>query len=270
MAIDDVLNSMPPISEDEFAQPDAQETQESQGATQKPQPEQVQSEQVQKTVPLEALREERERRKELQAQLQAMEHRLQMILNAMQQPKTPEPEPAVSYDDDPIAYLRTKIDALNEQIARMTQTTETQAQQQQYEAFTRNIAVAEQQFAKDHPDYWDAVQFLRDRRMTELKALGYTEQQIMPVLAQDAAMLVQQAAANSKNPAEFAYQFAQQLGYQSKQAPQGQQPQAPAFEPPTSLGAATGSANTGVPTAQEISKMSDAEFQALFKKYFPG
>jgi hypothetical protein len=73
----------------------------------------------------------------------------------------------------------------------------------------------EQQFIlAGHPDYYERVSFLRERRNRELELMGYTDAaERAQVIANEAAMLVSGAIRQGRNPAQVAHELSEQWGY---------------------------------------------------------
>lgn len=223
-----------------------------------------------KRVPLAALREERERRREMKEQLdrqaammQRLEGRFQQLLQPQQpQPQAPPPQPTA--DEDPIALLRTLEQDRRQQIAAAQQ----QASRQQFE---QAVAQHEAQFMRQQPDYAAAAAFLQQRRAADLERMGVSDpQQRAQVLWQEAAGMAANAMQAGRNPAQVAYELARSWGYQ----PKGQEPAAAApdkriemaqraQEASGSLSASGGRSPAGTLSLEAIDKMSDEEFAKL-------
>jgi hypothetical protein len=274
MGIEDVLNELPVPEISESDTPEEGTEKDGPPPTEEARKAETKTEPATPLVPLEALREERERRREVQAQLQVLESRMEQILEAMQNQRQVEPEDKeepVTYEEDPMGYLKRQIEVLNQQLGVTAKMAAEERRMAQFNEMRNSVAAAEQAFAAQTPDYWDSVKFLQQRRIDELEALGYNEQQIAITLGQDTANIVSAAYRQGKNPAQFVYEMAKKLGFTGNTIGAGYRAQGTASEPPSSLSGMGGSSTSeSVPTAQEISKMSDAEFNRLFKKYFPG
>jgi hypothetical protein len=228
-----------------------------------------------KHVPLAELLEERGRRKEAQARLEEMERRFgewqARAQQAMQQQTQPQAEQPPAYEDDPLGAIRFQ----QEQLARHLQATqqhlaqsEAQRQQQaQFAALREAVGQAEKEFAGKTPDYYEAVSHLRDTRVQQLAAQGLPPQAIEQAIVRDTLAVAQEARNLGLNPAEYAYRIALGSGWQAK-------PKAaptPPAEAPKSLGGASGRAEaSGTPSLEDISRMNDKEFDALFAKLMVG
>jgi hypothetical protein len=126
----------------------------------------------------------------------------------------------------------------------------------------------ETSFAKDNPDYHDAVGFLYENVGKMASAMGYSPQQVQQVLSQTAMNLSVSALQQGRNPAQAAYEAARNMGWGNQPQP-SEQPAAPASRPrtPTSLSTVAGKRadGGGTPSWDVIAKMDTAEFDKLWK-----
>lgn len=206
-------------------------------------PEGEQQEPEQKLVPLAALHEERQNRKQIQAELRQLREAQQQSV-AMQQQRDQEwqvaqqrmaqivaaqnraPEPTEA--DDPIAYtahVARQTQAQVQEMARQQQMREQQAwqqaqqrqvaeqQEQQTQALVQLTTTAEAQFATKQGDYQDAITYAKTRRVKELVAAGYEPQDAAQVAQREGWQLAHQWLTQGKNPAEMGYRMAQAMGY---------------------------------------------------------
>ena len=131
-----------------------------------------------KHVPLAELLEERGRRKEAQARIEEMERRFQEFQARTQEylaqrQAQPQPEaPPANYQDDPIEYLRQQQETVARNLQMLHQQQQEFMQRQQAErqwtSMRTSVGQAEAEFAKSTPDYYDAVNFLKEQRKTQL------------------------------------------------------------------------------------------------------
>jgi hypothetical protein len=232
-----------------------------------------------KHVPLAELLEERGRRKEAQARMEEMERRFAEFQARtgeyirQQQVAAVPPQPEVKYDEDPIEYLRQQQAAVAQNLEMMRAQQEALVQRQHAERQWSNmreaVGQAEKTFAQKQPDYWDAVQHLRQTRQQQLLSQGATEQQAAMVIQQDAIAVANEAGRLGLSPAEYAYRIAVGSGYAPK-AQQAAKMAAAAEEAPKSLGGASGKADASAPSLSDISRMSDKEFDKVFAKLMGG
>lgn len=188
----------------------------------------------QKMVPHQALHEARENAKtlrtenqQLQQRISKMEDRFQDIMDRMTRPQQPA-QPGTPDKDAIIAEFAMKpheaFDALagavrDLQTAQQKQASaEEQARHQQN--ITGQVAMIEQQFATDHPDYWDAYQHVLAKQYAEVLATGLNPVEAQQQVRQRQMAFVQAAVANGVNPAQAAYDLAKSTyGFVSKTPP---------------------------------------------------
>lgn len=190
---------------------------------QEPGPGEQQQEEA-KTVPHAALHEERMRRKELQAEVQSqrelmarMEERFKVLSERME-PK----EQAPNYEEDPAAYLKYQTDQLASTVSNFqedqTKAKEAAEQAAQLEAFRSRFTAVETEYAGNVPDYYEAIDHLRNARAAELTAFGYPPEQVQQAMQWDAHQLAHQAFQQGLNPAQQFYEMAKARGYTPKAA----------------------------------------------------
>lgn len=199
-----------------------------------------------KTVPLAALHEERQRRKEVQQEIQRLREEQnqfrqqqaqrdqeyavaqQRLAQLIQRQQTPPPPDETA---DPLGFVahtakqtQAQVDALaRQQWERDQQNRQNQEQmnQQAQAEFQRRQLIdlttrAEQDFAKATPDYPDAVNFLKTRRVKELVAAGWEPEQAIQGATQEGWHLAHQWLSQGRNPAQMAYGMATATGYVPK------------------------------------------------------
>jgi hypothetical protein len=124
-----------------------------------------------------------------------------------------DPEPDAKADPEAHYHweLRQHRQAL-EVLHQQQQVSTAQAQAAQHQAMLTGL---EQQFIlAGHPDYYERVSFLRERRNRELELMGYTDTaERAQIIANEAAMLVSGAIRQGRNPAIVAHELSQQWGY---------------------------------------------------------
>jgi colicin import membrane protein len=174
-------------------------------------------------VPLPELQAERKKRQAAEAERDAdrekfarLDERLK-IINDQMKPK----EEIPAYEDDPFEHLRQREDQTGQTVEDLQKQVEdfgkqTEAQRFQQE-LTQRVVSSEHVFRQDHPDYDEAVQYLRSGRAREFQAMGMTDQvQIEQALSQEAMQLAQMAVKNGASTAEMAYNIAKSRGYSPK------------------------------------------------------
>ena len=230
-------------------------------------------------VPLAELLEERGRRKEAQARLEEMEARLANLQQQAQQyfaQQQAPPEPEVpAYEADPLEHLRVQQERLNQTLQltqrQMAEQEMARRQAAQWQQMRDGVQAAEQAFVAQRADYYDAVNFLRDQRTAQYKAAGVPEGHIHALLQRDAVTLAQTAASLGRSPAQFAYETALGMQYRPKgSAPGAEDVARKAAAAPKSLGGASGRSDEATPSLDDVSKMSDKEFNKVFDKLMSG
>lgn len=230
-------------------------------------------------------REERTKRKELQAHVEKMNDRWMELVTRMQtqQPPQQQVQPEESkpdqetievpdYEDDPIGHLAAKNRILEQQMAQFQQMQKAQEQQQQqagqFQQLQQGVAQMEQEFAKSTPDYHEAVGFMYNNVAKMAQAMGYPPQQIQQTISQMAMDISMRALQEGKNPAQAAYEAAKQMGYAGPKPPETEEEPPARPQAPTSLSTVAGkrSAPAGIPSLDNIAKMDDAEFEKLWKE----
>lgn len=219
-------------------QPAAAPAAPSPGAAQPETGQEPQQPQPPKMVRLEALHEERERRRQLEKErseererYRLLEERTNLLLHRIGQPQQPPSapekpaEPAIpDLATDPVGHILGNQHAIQRQLEQFSGTTREQQerinqqiqQQQIVAAVVQHGQAMERQFSVEHPDYADAVRHLEAARHRELQAVGVSD------LAQRAAQIQQEGVAlaafcmqTGRNPAQAIYELAQIRGYAS-------------------------------------------------------
>lgn len=235
-------------------------------------------------IPYARFREVISQRNQLQQEMrdlhQNYEKRWQEVIDRL--PKEAPKEPEVDFESDPASYLRHQNEQLRSEMARAIESLKAERQQQDQESSQRaqlerqqqQLTLDEQRFAKEHPDYYDAANWYIDRRKTQLADLGYGEQEIQQVLAQDSLWLTNRAQQIGESPPEVFYRHLRASGWIPRQAKGGGGPMVGAgqSQPPTkSLGGGMKQAqDTGTPSFREMSKMDDKEFKEMFDRIMKG
>jgi hypothetical protein len=229
-----------------------------------------------KFVPYGALHEERQRRKELQAEVERVRQEnaqtsqvMQQVLQQIKQQQSPAPDP----ESDPVAYFQHQIAEQAQQIQQLTQYLNgnaQQAQQAQHETQLVNAyRSSAQEFTKQSPDFVEAYQHLVASRLSEYNALGYTNEQAQAMLNQDEMQLAAKAFQDGVSPAHRVYELAKLRGYQKQQASQEHKMQT--IERGVKASSPTGGAPQGGDiTLEALAAAADGsaeEFNELWSKF---
>ena len=253
----------------------------------------------QKTVPHEQFHAERERRKQVQAELakfreeQAannarLEERFRLLSQAVQPAAAPPaPAPVIpEFDADPRAHIDGRLKSIEQQARESQQAAERAAaafHQQQQTAEVRNWAASQEQaFEAQTPDYRVAMGHLVQARQAQLEALGVADPaQRQQMLANEVAQIAIQTRQQGRNFAQTLYALAKASGYAV--APVAPSPVAEAIEAPATpaerqaatiergkaMAATVGTVGTAPATKlspERIASMNEREFAALYAK----
>lgn len=189
------------------------------------QPEQKVEPKVEKpsqTVPLAVLLEERNARKQRDAEFEKLRAELEGLKNP---PKVPAAAPA--FETDPKGYTDHKVqsalaelEATKKTIEQAQETAQQSQQQTEQLQFSQHLEAAERAFVKETPDYYEALGHVRNIRANQLRLLapGISDEQIGQQIGREEMQLAMQLARENRNPIATVYQLAQQFGY-SRKAP---------------------------------------------------
>lgn len=162
-------------------------------------------------VPHEALHEERVKR-------QALERRLAEFERAQQQP--PPRQQAQPQAGDDIDENENPLGAIAQLKARIRQRDEMDAEQTRISSENREIiqrmAPRVEAYAKEHPEYGDQFQYVRQSRASELELLGYPPHAIGQQIQAEEMALARQALANDLDPGEVIAKLATARGWRAK------------------------------------------------------
>jgi hypothetical protein len=146
-------------------------------------------------------------------------------LNELRKGKEVE-EQTSAFEEDPLGYMKEKVDSLEQQKAMAEQRQAEAMQQQQFAEQLNNWATAQvSAFSREHQDYGQAFEFVIDTRRSELRqsaeimGIQADPAQIEAQLQQESMGLIMQAAQNNKNPAEIVYNLAKARGYAQPEQP---------------------------------------------------
>lgn len=266
----EVIDEIPETvdSEDE-----GQEVEQDQEPASSPEPEEP------KTVPLQALQEERARIKELRTQNELLSSRFDQLLQhvqGMQKPKDDQPEPEQqppNPEEDAFGYLDHQLKALAKSIEGLHQGTKVQQDQarqsQQMQALAKIAQESEARVRAEKPDYDDAFNHYTAARQRQLALQGMNQAQIAQTMHQEQVQMIAMATRNGQEPADFVYSWAETYGYVPKQAETAMPAPRQAKPAPKSLSGMAGKPPAKAPTAKDIIDMPQSEFEALYKSLSP-
>lgn len=161
-------------------------------------------------VPLPALHEERQRRKELERRLAELE----------------KPKPAAIPDEtqDPIGTIAA-LKQQNEQFAQILQ------QQREEQIYAGRAQSKVQAYAQQHPEYNEQANFLHNFRIQQMRIMGTPEDQIVVRANEEAKQLFRWALDNDRDPAQMVAELAITSGWKPAAAPAAPAAPAPAPAP---------------------------------------
>lgn len=160
-----------------------------------------------------ALKEERQRRRQLEERLAALESKAQ----------TPTDDPLkaileIDEDQDPIGAIKALKEAIKVEGKSREQQAFESAQQAQLRQIQTRMADFEAEFRADNPDYDDAVKFFADARKEALAEEGLGGEKLMQQLQADLIGVTLRAMSSGRDPAEVVYNLAKKQGFGAKAA----------------------------------------------------
>lgn len=257
-----------PVSQE--VQPETPEVQK----TEEIQVEKKEEVQPEKLVRLEALHEERGKRKELARQLEqekqaraafeaTMQERMNQLYHATQpQQRPPDPDDPIALHDHELAQHRQFLQGLaNKQAQEEMQARHVQAQQALV-SWARGEA---EEFKKQTPDFDGAYKHVVAQRTAQLRAMGLSPPEANEALIRDELWVYSHAKQTGKNPGEVIYEMAKNTGYK----PNGSSPEQKMDALQKGVEASKGLANgspPSMPSPQQIADMSPSQFNEFKAK----
>jgi hypothetical protein len=223
----------------------------------------VEEKPAQRQVPLEALKEEREKRQSLERRLAELEYRLSQPAQ-----QEPEPDKIPDVNEDPLAAI--------EYTARELQAMK--AQQQEQAERTRLISAAQMataEYAQSVPDYRDAYSHVLNARRVQHQLAGVPDHLMSDALARDEMEIINTAWRLNRNPGELVYEYARTYGYsgqptKSEEAPVAAPPVASVAQEAKKAAAATTLVRGRAPSrelgVEDIVNLKGAAFDAAWEK----
>ena len=173
-----------------------------------------------KVVPLAALHEERQRRKELQQQIaqqnqnyQMLQQRLDHLARLAEGPQRQMPDE----NADPLGYTVEGVKQVSQQVKELREQQAKDLQERQHSEnirlFENAVDRAEKVYIAQKPDYYEAVNFARQRKIAEYEAIGMPANLAAQRLDNEIRQFAWHAIQNGESPAEAGYRMAQAIGY---------------------------------------------------------
>lgn len=244
-------------------------------------PEPVEEKEKGHSVPLPFMLREREARKETEKELErvkesanselaALKEQLIELRAKVQPDKVPDPE------EDPAAFLQhqqeTQSKQINEKIetlsSKIEQSEAEKAQQAQLQQVQSQIAMRESEFVKEAPDYYDALNHVRNIQFNHLTQNGWTEERATQYIVQQEFQEAMSLSQLGYNPAQMIYDKAQrEYGYSRPQP--AEQPDPQKAEQLQNLDKTLGaSGKTGGVDVKDMLTMSEEEFDKAWDSQF--
>ena len=213
-----------------------------------------------------------------QSQLQQFETLRQQLdehRRAQESAKSIEAEKA-KFDENPAEYLLERQRRVEEAITNYSQHQQEQLRaHQDQEVFVETVRRGATEFAKENPDYREALQFAHEKRLREYELLGIPEHQREQMFLQESMTLSATAMAQGRNPAEVAYNIAKSWGFgqskaQSDSKQQKADPNARIDQLERGIAASQSMSGDGEQEEQtmlkQIEEMSDREFDKYWNE----
>lgn len=206
-----------------------------------------------------AVREERRARQSLERQIADLRAKVEQPAEVYDPKPDPQAEP-VAY----IEWLDRQLDAANHKAAQAQQAQHQTAEQERAtQEVVTAVQEAEAEVADEHPDYYEAVAFLRGVRVKEYTALGYSQAEAEQQTDADAFTHAQQLIARNANPASAFYKLARERGF--SKGPSKLETIARGQAAAKSLSAGGGRGNDSL-DAGGVAELKGAAFDAAFEK----
>ena len=120
-------------------------------------------------------------------------------------------------EDDPVGDIAALKKALKlyrqREVEQHGQSEQQRAIEREVTKLRTSMNDAEEDFAIDHPDYYEAAKFYRAQRVEELKEAGYAGQHLDRKLADDLFGVVRMSLESGSDPAERVYALASRRGF---------------------------------------------------------
>ncbi|MGJ4928145.1 hypothetical protein ACQR1I_16555 [Bradyrhizobium sp. HKCCYLS2038] len=173
-------------------------------------------------VPVAALQEERQRRRELDRQLREAREKLAnfegrfAVLDRVTGKQPAEQGQAEQGAPNPEEDIFGAVKAIQTRLEGQEKAAkEAQAEQERHTKFVTDYRNDANRFEQTTPDFKAAYGFLLKSRADELRAIGYEDpKDLHAALTADEFAIAQRALAAGKSPAEMLYALAKQRGYQ--------------------------------------------------------
>jgi hypothetical protein len=229
-----------------------------------------------------AMKEERQKRQELQRTLEenrqkirSMEETFQRFQQSLQQQHHLREQERLqqqipSMDEDPVGHLTATQNIMMSYILDQAQKNQ-QSQQRMQESAQLNRMVYDYkteaaQYSKKTPDFNNAYEFFVQKKQEEYMERGYTPEEAHEMLIEDEIDIVARAKSQGQNPAERVYNVARKYGYQPQRSSLERVEKG--MKSNRSLGSVSNEGRTGTMTLEQLASMdtNDPRFDKYWKK----
>ena len=231
---------------------------------------------VHPTVPLVELQSERQARQFAEATANDLRARMVDLEARIPKPEEKIPDPEM----EPLEFIQHKLgDLANADADIKQQLLQSNAQSEQTRA-AAHVQGLEQQYAQEHPEYYQAYNHLITSRLGEYRVMGLDDAAAQKTVTDEARWMIQNALQSGQNPASVVHQMALGRGFAAKgngSGSEGQPAVAAALSPQATtlkqvargieqsqtLANTPGAAPKGAPTPEDALSMKDSEFDAM-------
>jgi hypothetical protein len=187
----------------------------------KPEPEVKQEtpEPEKKVVPLEALHEERNRRKELDRKARELELenvRFRERFSVLEKLNQPKPVTPPDPETDFIGAVKHQGETLQQLNKRLEEKDKADKEASERATLVRQYASATAEFEQATPDFKPAYAHLLQSRAKELQLLGYGPAEIQEAIHAEELQIAMSSLQRGRNPGEVIYELAKERGYVKK------------------------------------------------------
>lgn len=223
--------------------------------------------QQQRTVPLAALHEERERRKKAETEAKDFRSKQEVINKRLASLFSDEPEQKeVKFEENPAIFLKKQVDENVKETNEIKGFFQQQKAMQELGSYASSAVAT---FKKDAPDYDAAYEYVRRERVSDImETEECDEATAVNVVNQEELAFTLEQARKGKNPAKALYAYAKRRGYKPTESNEGEKKLENiqrGLNGSKSLSSASGKSPSGL-TAEALAAMSDEEFSEFKAK----
>lgn len=153
-----------------------------------------------------------------QNRTEELQRQLAQLQESSKAPPVAPPDP----NTDPLGAMMHQLENVNKTVADLQAAIATQRAQSdeasKFQRFQSDVLRLRDDFIKTTPDFPAAYDHLRNARISDLRAFGFTDDKIQQILFQEEVTLSQQAMKLQRNPAQAVYDMAKRHGYTPKPA----------------------------------------------------